>query len=321
MEIKSKRVYTMVDVLRSTYKLYSEHNVGTLSAALSYYMIFSIAPVIIIVITLVGEFLGPHAAQGEVKDQLQGILGQSGAIQIENMIKSVYNPGKTFLTTAAATLFLIVGATTVFNQLRSALNTIWEVKPHAKKPVIEYFLTNAFSFGMIICVALLLLVSLVLNAGLTAFSDYIKDAFSGVSFWVISIAHHAMSLVASTILFAFVFKFLSDAKLKWMMVWEGALFTAVLFSVGKHLISFYIGTTHVSTKYGAVGSAVMLLLWVYYSSQIVFFGAQFTRALAMNRGYSLDPHAIESDEEAHSRADDHKDLSQTLSKGEGLNSQ
>ena len=305
--MESKRVYTTIDVLRSTYKLYSEHNVGMLSAALSYYMIFSIAPVIVIVISLVGEFLGPHAVQGEVSDQLQGILGPSGAVQIENIIKSVYHPGKTFATTALATVLLIAGATTVFNQLRTSLNTIWEVKPHAKKPVIQYFLTNLFSFGMIICVALLLLVSLVLHAGLTAFSDYLSSTFSGMSFWLISIFHHSMSLIASTILFAFVFKFLSDAKLKWMMVWEGAFFTAVLFSVGKHLISFYIGSMHVTSKYGAIGSSIMILLWVYYSSQIVFFGAQFTRALAMNRGYSLDPEAIESHEEAHSRADDHKE--------------
>ena len=303
--MESKRVYTTIDVLRSTYKLYSEHNVGMLSAALSYYMIFSIAPVIVIVISLVGEFLGPHAVQGEVSDQLQGILGPSGAVQIENIIKSVYHPGKTLATTALATILLIAGATTVFNQLRTSLNTIWEVKPHAKKPVIQYFLTNLFSFGMIICVALLLLVSLVLHAGLTAFSDYLSSTFSGMSFWLISIFHHSMSLIASTILFAFVFKFLSDAKLKWMMVWEGALFTAVLFSVGKHLISFYIGSMHVTSKYGAIGSSIMILLWVYYSSQIVFFGAQFTRALAMNRGYSLDPDAIESHEEAHNRADEH----------------
>ena len=303
--MESKRVYTTIDVLRSTYKLYSEHNVGMLSAALSYYMIFSIAPVIVIVISLVGEFLGPHAVQGEVSDQLQGILGPSGAVQIENIIKSVYHPAKTLATTAFATIILIACATTVFNQLRTSLNTIWEVKPHAKKPVIQYFLTNLFSFGMIICVALLLLVSLVLHAGLTAFSDYLSSTFSGMSFWLISIFHHSMSLIASTILFAFVFKFLSDAKLKWMMVWEGALFTAVLFSVGKHLISFYIGSMHVTSKYGAIGSSIMILLWVYYSSQIVFFGAQFTRALAMNRGYSLDPDAIESHEEAHNRADEH----------------
>ena len=304
--MRSKRVYTIIDVLRSTYKLYSEHDTGTLSAALSYYMIFSIAPVIIIVITLVSEFLGPHAVQGEVKDQLQGFLGQQGAMQIENVIKAAYNPGKTIITTILASIFLVIGATTVFNQLRSSLNTLWEVKPHAKKPVIAYILTRVFSFGMIICVALLLLVSLVIHAGLTAFSGYLADTFSGSFIILIHIFHHTLSIVASTILFAFVFKFLSDAKLKWMMVWEGAFFTAILFSVGKHLISFYIGTMHVSTKYGAVGSSVLILIWVYYSSQLVFFGAQFTRALAMNRGYSLDPHAIESHEEAHSRADEHR---------------
>jgi membrane protein len=304
--MQSKRVYTVYDVFRSTYRLYSGHDVGTLSAALSYYMIFSIAPVMAIVIILVGKFLGPHAVQGEVKDQLQDFLGRNGALEIENIIKTIYNPGKTIMATALAALLLVAGATTVFNQLRTSLNTIWEVKPHAKKPVITYFLTNMFSFGMIICVALLLLVSLVIHAGLTAFSDFLTKSFSDMSLWLIAIFHYTLSLIASSILFAFVFKFLSDARLKWAMVLEGAFFTAILFSIGKHLISFYIGTTHVSTTYGAVGSAIMILLWVYYSSQIVFFGAQFTRALAMNRGYSLDPDAIESHEEAHNRADEHQ---------------
>jgi membrane protein len=304
--MKSKRVYTILDVFKSTYKLYSEHDAGTQSAALSYYMIFSIAPVIIIVITLVGAFLGPRAVQGEIKDQLQDFLGPNGAMQIENIIRQIYNPGKTIITTILATVFLLIGATTVFNQLRKSLNTLWEVKPHAKKPWLEYVLANMFSFGMIICVALLLLVSLVVQAGVSAFSDYLKEIFSSLSIWLILIFHHSLSLIAATILFAFVFKFLSDAKLKWKMVWEGAFFTAILFSIGKHLIGLYIGKTNVSTKYGAIGSAVMLLLWVYYSSQLVFFGAQFTRALAMNRGYSLDPHAIESHEEAAKKADEHR---------------
>jgi membrane protein len=305
--MKSTRVYSTIDVLKSTYKLYSSHDTGTLSAALSYYMIFSIAPVIIIVITLAGEFLGPHAVQGEVKDQLQGMLGEQGAMQIENVIKSVYNPGKTLLTTALATILLIAGATTVFGQLRKSLNILWEVKPHAKRPYIQFVLSRVFSFGMIICVALLLMVSSAIHAGVTAFSGELKSTFSSLSFVLVNILHIALSLAAATILFAFVFKFLSDAKLKWSMVWEGSFFTAVLFTIGKHVISFYIGSMNISTKYGAVGSAIMILLWVFYSGQIVFFGAQFTRALAMNRGYSLDPNAIETHEEAAVRADGHRD--------------
>lgn len=304
--MKSSRSYSTIDVFRSTFKLYTKHDTGTLSAALSYYMIFSMAPVIIIVITMVGEFLGPHAVQGEVKDQLQGFLGNQGAEQIENVIKSVYNPGKTLITSIVATVLLIVGATTVFNQLRKSLNILWEVKPQAKKPVVSYILTRVFSFGMIICVALLLMVSLVIHAGVNAFSEHLSNHFSGLSIFFIHVFHHALSLVSSMILFAFVFKFLSDAKLKWRMVWEGAFFTALLFSFGKHVISFYIGTTQVASKYGAVGSSVMVMIWVYYSAQLVFFGAQFTKALAMNRGYSLDPHAIESHEEAHSNADEHR---------------
>ena len=278
--MQTKRAYTVFNVLKSAYTLYSGHDTSTLGAALSYYMIFSMAPVIIIVVAITGAVLGPHAVQGEIKDQLQDFLGTAGALQVENLIKSVYHPGKNLLTAFIAISLLIYGAISVFGQIRTSLNTIWEVKPHAKQPAVKFFLDRLFSFGMIICLALLLLVSLVVNAALTAFTDFLNAHFSGLSVWILSIVHHALSLLASTILFAFVYKYLSDARLKWAMVWEGALFTAVLFGVGKHLISFYIGKVHIASTYGAIGSAVVILAWVYYSSQIVFFGAQFTRALA-----------------------------------------
>ena len=294
-EKKQSTLHFYRDVVVNTFKLYFKHDTSTLGAALSYYMVFSIAPVIIIVISVVGAILGPHAVQGEIQDQLQDFLGRKGAHQIEHIITMAYNPGKNTLTAALATLLLIVGATSVFGQVRKSLNTIWEVKPQKRKPVITYFLNNLFSFGMIICIALLLLVSLVVHAAVTALSDELSATFSSLSVLLIHIFNHTLSLIASTVLFAFVYKYLSDARLRWRSVWEGAFFTAILFSVGKHLISLYIGAKHVSTTYGAIGSAVMLLVWVFYSSQLVFFGAQFTRALATQRGYSLDPTTMAPD--------------------------
>jgi membrane protein len=300
-----KKAISIYQVLRSTVKLYMKHDTSTLGAALSYYMVFSIAPVIIIIISLVGAILGPHAVQGEIKDQLQDFLGNSGATQLENVIKTVYHPGKSVITTILATILLIMGATSVFGQMRTSLNIIWEVKPHAKKPWIKFILNRIFSFGMIVCVAFLLLVSLVFHAVLVAFTQFLNEHFSGLSVWMIRALDHALSVGGATVMFAFVYKFLSDAKLKWTGLWEGAVFTAVLFVVGKHFIGMYIGHSGVTTTYGAVGSGVMILAWVYYSSQLVFFGAEFTRALAMHRGNSLDPEGIESHEEAASIAQKH----------------
>jgi membrane protein len=302
---EERKSFFLVDVIRSTVKLYMKHDTSTLGAALSYYMVFSIAPVIIIIISLVGAILGPHAVQGEIKDQLQDFLGQAGAMQLENVIKTVYHPGKSLATTLLATLLLIMGATSVFGQLRTSLNIIWEVKPHAKQPVIQFLLNRVFSFGMIVVVAFLMLVSLVFHAGLVAFTDLINTHFKGISVWTVRILDHGLSVAGATIMFAFVYKFLSDAKLKWSHLWEGALFTAVLFVVGKHFIAMYIGRTAVTSTYGAIGSGVMILAWVYYSSQLVFFGAEFTRALAMHRGYSLDPVGIESHEDAVNTAQEH----------------
>jgi membrane protein len=269
-------------------------------------MVFSIAPVIIIVLTVVGVVLGPDAVNGELHNQLKDFLGGRGARQIEKIIATIYDPDKTGLASVVAGVLLIVGSTSVFRQLRKSLNTIWEVKPQAKKAVVVYFLSHAFSLGMIICIALLLLVSLVVHAAITALSDFLTETFSSMSVWVISAFDHTLSLAASTVLFALVYKYLSDAKLQWRSVWEGAFFTAILFTIGKHLIGLYIGATHLATTYGAVGSAVMILVWVFYSSQLVFFGAQFTRALATQRGYSLDPSNIAPDVEGKQVKEQHE---------------
>jgi membrane protein len=305
MPSTEKKSPFLVAVIKSTVKLYMQHDSSTLGAALSYYMVFSIAPVIIIVISLVGAILGPHAVQGEIQDQLQDFLGRAGSVQLENVIKTVYHPGKSLITGILATVLLVMGATSVFGQMRTSLNIIWEVKPHAKQPVIKFLLNRIFSFGMIICVAFMLLVSLVFHAALIAFTGFLNEHFSGLSVWMIRILDHVLSVGGATILFAFVYKYLSDAKLKWSGLWEGALFTAVLFVVGKHFIALYIGKSGVTSTYGAIGSGVMILAWVYYSSQLVFFGAEFTRALAMHRRYSLDPEGIETHEEASAKAQRH----------------
>lgn len=292
-KLKGLRFYW--EVLRNTWILFRRHDTATLGAALSYYMLFSIVPVIIVVITAVGVILGPQAVNGELHTYLSDFLGSRGAHQIERIISKMYDPDKSGLAAIVAGVVLLIGSTSVFRQLRKSLNSIWEVKPQARKAVVAYILNHVFSLGIIICIALLLLITLVINAAVSALTDRLAETFSLLSVWIVVIVNQSLSLAAATALFAFVYKYLSDARLHWSDIWEGAFFTAILFTIGKHLIAVYIGISHMATTYGAAGSAVLILIWVFYSSQLVFFGAQFTRALATQRGYSLDPQLMKPD--------------------------
>jgi membrane protein len=283
----------VLKIFKDSIKYFIAHDTFTLGAALSYFTVFSVAPVLVIVISIVGSILGPAAVQGEVKEQIQEFLGSQGAQQVENLIKAVYLPGHNWLATTVAVVVLFIGATSVFSQMRISLNTIWEVKPQAKQPILQFLITRLFSFGIIICLAFLMLISLVIHAGVAGFTDYLNTRFSWFSAAVVHGSNILLSLFIATILFGFVYKYLSDARLKWAHIWQGALFTAMLFELGKYLIGLYIGKAGLADAYGAAGSGVLILLWVFYSSQIIFFGAEFTRSLANYHGVALDPKAID----------------------------
>lgn len=285
------------NVLNNSVKLFSKHDTSTQSGALSYFTIFSIAPMLFIIISVAGAILGPEAIEGEIRKQTAGLMGHESAVSLQNFIKSAYKPGKNILFTIIAAVVLALGATGMFGQLRTALNTIWDIKPSAKKPVIKFFLTKLFSFAMIACMTFLLLITLVVQSGLEAFSGYLMNRLPDVSVVLLKLLDVAIGLGVTTVLFAFVYKFMSDAKPKWRNIWWGALFTAVLFGIGRYGISLYLGRSTFTTTYGAGASIVIIMVWVYYSSQIFFFGAEFTRALAIQKGVMLDPHATESNED------------------------
>ena len=298
MKIQSGKLRKGWHILKNSIKLYRNHDTGTLGAALSYYMVFSIAPMLIIVISIVGMILGPEAVQGEIKGQTQGFLGSKGAIELQNMIRAAYKPGTNVLATAIAIVLLLIGATQVFDQLRTSLNTIWDVKPQARKPVLTFIINRLFSFAMIACLGFLLLVSFVFHAIMSGLTDYLNQWLPDASVALFKLAEELVALGLTAFLFAMVYKFMSDAKLHWRSVWLGALFTAVLFGIGKYAIGLYIGKSNLADTYGAAGSIVVVLVWVFYSSQIVFFGAEFTRALAIERGIPLDPNAIKPNKQS-----------------------
>jgi membrane protein len=284
------------NVAKNTLLLFQKHDTATQSAALSYYTIFSIAPMLLIVISLAGLFLGRDAVEGTITTQLSSLISVDSAIAIQKAIKSVYRPGENGIYTALAVVLLVLGSTGIFGQLRTALNTIWNVKPSSQKRVVRFFTTKVFSIAMIGALAFLLLVSLVAQSVLTAFTGYLSKYLSHFSVLLFKAVELIVSLGVTTVLFAMIYKFMSDARPHWRTVWAGALFTTILFSIGKYAIGLYLGQTHFATTYGASGSIIVLIVWVFYSSQIVFIGAEFTRALAIQKGISLDAKNIISDE-------------------------
>jgi membrane protein len=256
----------------------------SMGAAISYYTVFSIAPLLLIVIAVAGLVLGREAASGQIFAQLQGLLGDEGATAIQGMVESASLSGKSVLATAIGVVTLIIGATTVFTELQSALDRIWESPAAEKKEGIWNLLrSRVLSFGMILAIGFLLLISLVVSAALSALGSWWAPMFGGWEI-LLQVVNFVVSLVVVTLLFAVIYKFLPRAKIGWHDVWIGAAATALLFTLGKFLIGLYIGKSSVASGFGAAGSLVVVLVWVYYSAQIFLLGAEFTWVYAFRHG-------------------------------------
>lgn len=254
----------------------------SMGGALAYYTLFSIAPVLIIAIAIAGAIFGEEAARGEIIAQLRGLLGESGATAVEGLLESARRPTDGILATAISVVLLLVGATTVFAELQTDLDRIWKVPPQ-RGGVWSLVRARIVSFGMILVLAFLLLVSLVVSAALAAFGKWYGTWFDG---WAILLEtlNFIFSFVITTGLFALIYKVLPRVEIAWHDVWIGAAVTSLLFAIGKLLIGLYIGTSGIASGFGAAGSFVVLLVWVYYSTQIFLLGAEFTRAYSHTRG-------------------------------------
>ncbi len=256
----------------------------SMGAAISYYTVFSIAPLLIIVIAVAGLVWGRDAVQGEIVAQLTGLIGQDGAIGVQALIESANKPAKGVLATLISVGVLLVGATTVFAELQSALDRVWDVPPSQKASGIWATLrARLLSLGFILGLGFLLSVSLVFSAAVAALGGWANGLFPG---WevVLQIVNTAISLGISSLLFAMIFKLMPQARVSWRDVWVGAAVTAVLFEIGKALIGLYIGKSSVTSSFAAAGSLVVLLVWVYYSAQIFLLGAEFTWVFAHEHG-------------------------------------
>jgi membrane protein len=246
----------------------------------------------IIVLSIAGTLVGPQTVESEIKILLQNFLGEHGATQLEDIIKVTYLPAHNVFATAIAFILLLFGATSVFAQIHSSLNLIWDIKGNIKQPILRFFRQRIFSLAMIVSLSFLLLVSLIVHTALSVFSSYLNTQMPQTSLLILNTSEFLISYGFTTLLFAMMYKYMSDAKPKWRIVFPGALFTAVLFMAGKYLMGIYLTNFNIDSNYGAAGAMVLLLIWVFYSSQIIFFGAEFTHALAAEHGLPIDPDAV-----------------------------
>ncbi len=260
-----------------------QDHASSMGGALAYYTLFSIAPVIIIVIAVAGFFLGPEAARGEIVAQLRGLLGEDGAAAVQALLESASEPAEGLFATVSSVALLLVGATTVFAELQSDLDRIWRAETAKTSGIWSFLRARILSFGMVLALAFLLLVSLVVSAALALLGKWWGGWFEG---WAIllEVLNFATSFAITTALFALIYRLLPRADIAWHDVWIGAAVTALLFAVGKLLIGLYIGRSGVASGFGAAGSFVVLLVWVYYSTQIFLLGAEFTWVYAHEHG-------------------------------------
>jgi membrane protein len=270
-------------LLKLAYQDWTEDNASRLSAALAYYTIFSLAPLLVIVIAIAGLVWDAGAVRAQVLSRVQSLVGADGAEFVASLMTGTGSPGEGILALAIGILTLLFGALGVFNELHNSLNIIWNVRVEKPRGFLQSIkkvvLDRLLSFTMILGIGFLLLVSLVVTAGLSATQEALGEAVPIPEF-LLQLLNLVISVGVITVLFALIFKFLPDVRIAWRQVWMGAFVTSLLFSLGKTLIGLYLGNSAVGSTFGAAGSLVLLLLWIYYSAQILFFGAEFTQVYA-----------------------------------------
>ena len=274
-------------LLKKTFKVFNEREPFNNSIIIAYYTIFSLPGLLVIIINLAGYFFGTEAVTGQITGQIQGMIGGDTAGDVEDIIANASQTQGTALATVLGVATLLFGATGVFYQLQQIFNKIWEVQPKPKGKFLKLIKDRVFSFGLILVVGFLLLVSLVLSAALSSLSTWVASHVSEGLNIVFKILDILVSLAVVTVMFAALYKFLPDAKVGWKSVWTGAVLTSILFVVAKFLLGLYFGKSEPGSTYGAAGTIILIMLWVSYAGLILLFGAEFTRVYADRKGHRV----------------------------------
>jgi membrane protein len=270
-------------VVRETVSEWIKHNASSLGAALSFYTLFSIAPILVIAMAVAGSIFGPHVAEAHVLDQMRGLLGDAGAAAVQSLLSSAHQSGLKGMAAAIGVVTLLVGATSVFGELQNTVDYIWKSPEKDSVAWWRILRSRILSVGLILGVGFLLMVSLLISAALAALGAWFSTYMAQWSV-ILPALDLVLSLGLTTVLFAMIYKYVPREEIAWGDVWIGGLVTACLFSVGKLLIGLYLGRSSLSSAYGAAGSIMVLLLWIYYSAQIFLLGAEFTHVFTYQLG-------------------------------------
>jgi len=276
-------------ILKNTVLGFTSEDSLKYSASLAYYTVFSLGPILVLMISLAGIFLGEEAIQGKVFEELRGFVGASAASQVQEVIKNLSLSGKSNIALLISAVTLLLGATTVFGDIQNSINKIWHVRPKVKKGWLKILKDRLLSSSLVIGLGFLLVVTLIINGTILAFTDRLQRFFPDATVFLFSGLNFFLSFCIIFILFAVIFKVLPDVNIQWRTVRSGALFTALLFVVGRFLIGIYIESSGTESTYGAASSIVLILLWVYYTAAILYLGAIYTREYATYKGVPIEP--------------------------------
>lgn len=286
-----KAIKKWLTLFKKAFGEFFKDNAMKLSASLSYYTVFSIGPMLIVIISFAGIFLGREAVQGELYEEIKGLIGNEAALQIQNIVISIQKNDKSITGAIVGGIILLFGATSVFSEIQDSINYIWSIRAKPKKGWLKLILNRLLSFSLVLSCGFILLVSLILNALVELLNKRLQAYFPGITVVVFYIINLVIIFIVITVLFAIIFKVLPDAKIRWKDALIGASFTAILFMIGKFLIGLYLGNSNLGLTYGTAASVIIILLWVYYSSIILYFGAEFTKVYAINSGAGIVPNS------------------------------
>ena len=285
--LQMKKTATFFTLLKRTAISFSDDNAFKLSASLSYYTVFALGPLLFIIISLSGFFYGNEATQGRIYEELKGLVGNDAALQVQNIIANASQDYDSTTGAIIGAVILFIGATGVFTEIQSSINYIWSVKAKPKRGWLKYLGDRFLSFSLVLGLGFLLMVSLILNALLAVVNSKVIQRFPNIEYF--DLLNSLIILLIITALFAVIYKILPDARIAWRDAWVGSAFTAILFLIGKFLIGLYMAHSNIGVVYGTAASIVIILVWVYYSSMILYFGAEFTKVYALHSGQGIRP--------------------------------
>ncbi len=284
-----KRIIGLYTYLKQVFTEFVEDDILKYSASLAYYTVFSIAPVLIVIISVCGALFGKQAIQRQLYGHINELIGSEAAIQVQDTIKNIHLTGNNIFATIVGIIVLLIGATGIFGEVQDSLNRIWGLRIKTKKTWWKLIINRVLSFSLIISIGFVMMVSLLLNALISAFGNFLARYFSEFSVIFLQLTDSVLTFVITTFLFSLMFKVLPDAKIKWKDVLIGGLITSVFFTLGKLAIGYYLGSSNIASVYGAAGSIMIIMVWVYYNSIILYLGAEFTKVYAKLYGGKIFP--------------------------------